>query len=365
MVSISRKNLFHEKTRLTISIAGVAVAILLILFLFGIFQGFLVLYKSYILNSGADIWVASDGWRDFHSISMLPKDMMNKLSEVDGVKSVDHIILIQSAAFKAGDTEIAAVLVGFNPETGLGGPWKIYRGKLDIDHGEVIVDKYLAHKYNLDIGDEIEISSEKLIIAGISEETNMIIYQMIFLREDDASRILNLDGIVTFFLVSADNPSEVAKKISSDVPGVTAYTLDEYIDRAFAFMESFNPFLYVTAVAGSIVGVVIIGITIYTLTTERLREFGVLKAIGADNRQLYSIVLKQGLIVSMVGFFIGALLLAASSIIISIFIPELMVNVTIEILFYTFIASIIMGLASSYLPIKRIASIDPAIVFKS
>jgi|Deesub1362B_J571_1020462.scaffolds.fasta_scaffold00003_556 putative ABC transport system permease protein len=365
MVSIARRNLFQEKTRFIISITGVAVAIMLILFLSGIFQGFLVLYKSYVLNSGADIWVASDGWRDFHSISMLPRDIISDIKKIDGVRKVDYIILIQSAAFKSGDDEIAAVLVGFNPETGLGGPWKIYKGTADIGQGEVIIDRYLAYKYGLDIGDEIEISSEKLIIAGISEETNLVIYQMIFLREDDASRILNLDGIVTFILVNADNPSEVTKKINEEIPGVAAYTSEEYVEKGFAFMESFNPFLYITAVAGSIVGIAIIGITIYTLTTERLREFGVLKAIGAENNQLYKIVLNQALIVAMTGFFIGVILLEISSAAISMFMPELMIYVTFETLFYTLIASVLMGLASSYLPIKRIAGVDPAIVFKS
>ncbi|MFQ6068526.1 MAG: ABC transporter permease [Candidatus Bathyarchaeia archaeon] len=365
MVSIARKNLFHEKTRLSISIGGVAAAVMLILFLAGVFEGFLVLYSSYIINSGADVWVASDGWRDFHSVSMLPRSLNDTILQVDGVKSVENIILLQSSAFKAGEKEIAAVLVGFNPDTGIGGPWKMHKGISRINSGEVIVDRYLAHKNDLKIGDEIEVSTEKFIIAGISEDTNFVMYQIIFMRIEDASQILNLREIVTFFLVKANNPSEVADRISTQVPGVTAYTSEEYVERAFAFMESFNPFFYIMIAAGFIVGISIIGITIYTLTMERQKEFGVLKAIGASNRQLYTIVLKQSLLIATLGFVVGTTLVAISSFIIPEFMPELVVFISPSMLFITFITSTLMGIASSYLPVRRIAKIDPAIVFKA
>lgn len=365
MVSIARKNLFHEKTRLSISIGGVAAAVMLILFLAGVFEGFVVLYRSYIINSGADIWVTSEGWKDFHSISMLPKNLNATISQVDGVKSVESVIFLQSSLFKAGEREIGAVLIGFNPDTGIGGPWKMYDGTSKISSSEVIVDRYLADKNRLKIGDEIELSSEKFTIVGISEDTNLIMYQMIFIGREDASRILNLKGIVNFFLIKADNSLEVAGRISEQVSGVMGYTLEEYVEKGFAFMESFNPFFYLMVAIGFIVGIAIVGITIYTLTMERLREFGILKAIGADNRQLYSIVLKQGLIIAILGFIVGATLVIIFSFIIPEFMPELMIFITPSMLFTTFITSLLMGLASSYLPVRRIAGLDPAIVFKA
>jgi len=365
MVSIARKNLFHEKTRLAVSVGGVAAAVMLILFLAGVFEGFLVLWRSYILNTGADIWVTSDGWRDFHSISMLPENLNATIMRVEGVKSIESIIFLQSSAFKADEKEIAAVFVGFNPDTGIGGPWKMYDGTSKIGKGEVIVDRYLAYKYGLRVGDELEVSSEKFKIAGISEDTNLVMYQMVFMGREDASRILNLKGMVTYFLVEADNPSEVADKISKEVPGVTAYTSEEYLQRGFAFMESFNPFFYMMVATGFIVGIAIVGITIYTLTTERLREFGLLKAIGANNSQLYAIVLQQSLIIAILGFTLGATLVTISSYVISEFMPELIVFISPSILFTTFTTSLLMGLASSYLPVRRVAKIDPAIVFKA
>jgi len=365
MVSIARKNLFHERTRLAVSVGGVAAAVMLILFLAGVFEGFLVLWRSYIVNTGADVWVTSDGWKDFHSISMLPENLSDAIMRVKGVKSVESLLLLQSSSFKAGDEEIAAVLVGFNPETGIGGPWKMYDGTSKISEGEVIVDRYLARKYALKVGDKLKVSTEEFKIAGISEETNLVMYQIVFMRREDASRVLNLKEIVTFFLVEADNPAEVAERISTEVSGVTAYTSEEYLERGFAFMESFNPFFYIMVATGFIVGIAIVGITIYTLTTERLGEFWVLKAIGANNLQLYFIVLEQSLIVALLGFVLGATLVTASSSILPEFMPELMVFINPSILATTFVTSLLMGLASSYLSVRKVAKVDPAIVFKA
>src|SRR4029078_9825955 len=57
-----------------------------------------------------------------------------------------------------------------------------------------------------------------------------------------------------------------------------------------------------------IVGIAITSLTIYTATVERTREFGVMKAIGFNNRDLYQLVLIQSIVTGLLGFVFGVVL---------------------------------------------------------
>ena len=54
-----------------------------------------------------------------------------------------------------------------------------------------------------------------------------------------------------------------------------------------------------------VVGVLVVGLVIYTATIERRREYGALKAIGARNRTLYGVVTTQAVIAAVAGAVAG------------------------------------------------------------
>jgi putative ABC transport system permease protein len=69
--------------------------------------------------------------------------------------------------------------------------------------------------------------------------------------------------------------------------------------------ETFLPIVSVLVVIGFVGGVAVIGLTIYTATMEKSREYGVLKALGASNGRLYRIVSHQALISGVLGYILG------------------------------------------------------------
>src|SRR3990167_6948041 len=86
MIFIALKNLFQEKTRLFISIGGVAFSVLLIVILQGLYQGWQNRMGEYIRNLPADLWVGQEGSRDmFHSVSILSASDQEKISSIEGV----------------------------------------------------------------------------------------------------------------------------------------------------------------------------------------------------------------------------------------------------------------------------------------
>jgi putative ABC transport system permease protein len=121
--------------------------------------------------------------------------------------------------------------------------------------------------------------------------------------------------------------------------------------------------LLAVALMGVVIGTVIVANTIYTSTTEHLKEFGTLKAIGASNWDLYAIIIEQALINSVIGFAMG---MAISYVVIQAMKQgHLPILLPLPVLVGIFVLTVMMCLWSSLLSISKVTRIDPAMVFKS
>jgi len=171
MVSVARKNLLHDKGRLAISIAGVGFAVVLILVLAGLYDGFEEGARAYVEESGADLFVAQDGTTDmFHSFSILSLNLSERISAVPGVDAVSPPISRQ-VEIHLSNGHAKAAIVGFDE---LGGPWHVIRGRLTVGPRELIVDKTLASKAGLDLGSTVEISMSTFTVGGLARRTTLI-----------------------------------------------------------------------------------------------------------------------------------------------------------------------------------------------
>jgi putative ABC transport system permease protein len=109
----------------------------------------------------------------------------------------------------------------------------------------------------------------------------------------------------------------------------------------------------------------VVGLTIYTATIERSREFGVMKAVGGSAGFLYRIVLSQSSMLTAGGFVVG--LLAAWSVaqLVRELVPDFVTIFRAQDVVAVFGGTVLMALAASFVPVRRINSIDPAMVFKA
>jgi len=112
------------------------------------------------------------------------------------------------------------------------------------------------------------------------------------------------------------------------------------------------------------VALAVVALTVYVATLARRREFGVLKALGARNRTLYRVVLVQATLSVAVGFAIGL----AFTGLLAFAIARTDLNLELAITAASLVkvglfAAIIAGLAA-ILPIRQVAGVDPAVVFR-
>lgn len=369
MVSIARRNLFAEKSRLLITVGGVAFAVLLMGILVGLYQGWNDIVTTYIRSTDADLWVRQEGSADmFHSVSFLPGSVGERLRPIEGINQVSPFVGRVVKLHIKGE-ETTTYLVGYDPEEGIGGPVRTVSGAASPGRGQIIIDRALADSRDIKIGQRLHILDKDLEVVGISEGGNMMLYAFSFITRQDATELLGMENQANYYLVKLSpgfSKAAAIDRISQQFPGVKVLSSEDFIEVNRQFIdETFLPIIAVLVMIGFGVGVAVIGLTIYTATMDKSREYGVLKALGASNGRLYRIVLEQALISGVLGYALGAVLVVLVAGLAQRATPMFVTSVNPPILLGLLALALFMSLVASYFPVNRLVRIDPAIVFRS
>ncbi len=370
MLLVARKNLFSERTRLAISVGGIALSVFLISLLLSLFRGWNEKVGGFVEEVQADIWIARDGTTDFLSAaSILPLEEGSRgLSAAGDVERFSPLIVRPMSVTKDGKT-MDVQLVGYDPESGIGGPLRIEKGKHVPGPGEVIVDEALSRRYGVEVGDTIGGGAFELKVVGKSSGSDFVAMQAIFVTLDQAQTMLEQEGFVTFFLLQLKDPERrdrVAPHLEALQPGIVAITSDDFAAATRErILGDLIPILTVVLVLAFIVGLAVSGLTIYTATVEKAREYGILKAVGFTNRYLYLVVFEQSLVTGVLGFLIGVGLTLVAGPFTQDLVPQFVVFVRWQDVLGVAGVTLIMVFLAAYVPVRRLAAIDPVAVFKA
>jgi putative ABC transport system permease protein len=302
------------------------------------------------------------------SASTLPETRVADVAKVPGVAEASGILRIP-VIVSAGEKKRPTTLIGYDPKASLGGPWQLDKGRLVQTDGETVVDEALAGELGVKIGGSIEISGERFTIVGLSGQTANIAGKHVFLTRPAMQRLVGIGAIVSFVLVRIEpgaSANQVALAINEQTAGVTATPKDKLSDNDRNLLGNlFIAPINVMSTLGFLVGLAIIGLTMYTTTAERMRDFGVLKAIGAPNFFLLRTVVTQAAILGVAGFAVGlgASLLAGPFIV--NLVPDIGVTIRPMMALQTLGAVLGMSLVGALLPLARVTRVDPLVVFRS
>lgn len=388
MASIARRNLFQDKARLAISVGGVGFAVFLMLVIQALYQGWSERMGSYVANIDADVWVLQLGTTDmFHSYSLVSKSLEPTIREVPGVIDVAPFIG-RRIRIEVNGEERAMYLIGVDPANPINGPKQLVEGSLKPGDGEIIIDNVFAARNKVHLGDTLTINNHPLRVSGIVSGGNMIVFQYAFTSQAEAERVLHLGAppeaagmvsattlppvtspdVANYLLVKTapGRAAEVRDALAAKLPDQLFKTKTEFADDNSKFIrESFLPIIYVLTVIGFLTGIAIVGLTIYTATAEKSQEYGVLKAIGASNLRLYGIVAQQSLVAAVLGYVVGAGAALSVSPLIERFEPAFVTLYRPSDVAFVFVASLVMSILASYVPLRAIVRIDPAKVFRA
>lgn len=374
MLLVARKNLLTERTRLALSVGGVALSVFLIGILLSLYRGWEQKVGGFVEDVPADLWVSSDGTTDFiYAASVLPENLGNQLRFLPEVKTVSPLIVrplkMREAGDDPGDT-FEVQLVGYDPAIGVGGPLTIVEGKSPPGPGEVVIDNRLSQRRGVEIGDRLTRGSDQLTVVGKSSGGDFVFTQVVFVSLDTAVDFLGLnpESQRTFFLLNLTDPAQkdvLRDRLEVAAPGLALATGDEFADATRTrVLSNILPILVVVLIVAFIVGLAVAGLTIYTATVEKSREYGILKAEGFTNRFLYRVVFEQSLVTSVLGFLLGAAATVLAAPFAQDLVPQFVVFVRWQDILGVAGATLLMALVAGYIPMRRLVQIDPVTVFK-
>jgi putative ABC transport system permease protein len=374
MLLVARKNLFAERTRLAISVGGVALSVFLIGILLSLYRGWSEQVGGYVENVPADLWAASDGTTDFVAAgSVLPASLGATLELMPEAQTVSPLIVRPLELHRSVDSKSDTFdlqLVGYDPEIGLGGPLEIVDGKSPPGPGEVVVDIEMSRRHGVQIGDKLVRGNEFLTVVGFSAGGDFIYTQVGFATLDTTIDFLNVEPETsrTFFVMKLTDPAKtdaVATRVELGVPGVQMITGEDFAQETRdRILSNILPILIVVLIVAFVVGLAVAGLTIYTATVEKAREYGILKAEGFTNSYLYRVVFEQSMVTGILGFLLGAGVTVLLAPFAQSTVPQFVVWVRWEDILGIAGATLLMALIAAYIPIRRLTRIDPVMVFK-
>lgn len=366
-MNIAWRNLARDRARLLISVGGVAFAVLLILLLRGLYAGILDSSTAYVRGVETDLWIAQEGTPGdfFHSMSLMPVSTIREIAEVEGVTGVVPL-LARPVVFTHGARDVDFFLLGVDPEAPWAAPSTAEAGTRIPGPGEVVVDRVFADNNRITLGTVLDLRGTPLTVAGITGEGNAFITQFAWTHYADAELLLGADGVVNYVLVRVDgDPEQIAPRIESQVSGVKPMTTSDFAQANISDLEEgVLPIIWVLVVIGLGVGTVVIGLTIYTATIERRREYGMLKAIGFTNRRLIAVVWTQTITAGVMGLIAGIALTFALAALLVRVTPVFVTSFGIADVAFVTAAALLMSFLASTLPIRPVLRLDPADVFR-
>ncbi len=373
MVDLAFKSLLHDKLKFAITVAGVAFAVMLVFVQVGLFLGLMNNASITIEHINADLWVTSKNTPNIDFSHTFSETFVNRVRTVPGVERADNLLVwFAQIALPSGaqeGTELYA-LEDFNRWNI---PWKVEGGNVeDLRRGNYIMMDHAATKRfgAFQVGEYREINGQRMKIIGRTREAvSFTTTPLIFLDYEKAQGLNELlKNRSTYILVKlapgADRAA-VMEEIRRRLPYNDVYTRDEWAQRSRAYWiknTGLGLNMAMTVFLGCLVGVVVVAQTLYSSTMEHVKEFGTVKAIGGSNADIYAILGKQASIAAVAGYFVGAAMAYGMAPLVSK--VDLKLIIPNELAVAVFLGALVMCLLAAMISFRKVASIDPALVFR-
>ena len=375
MVDLATKSLLHDKLRFAITVSGVAFAVALVFVQVGLFLGILDNASVTIEHADADLWITSKNTPNVDFAHTFPESAVQRVRSVPGIARADNLIVWYMTLTLPSGAQEASLVYALDDFRRWNIPWNVEQGNLtDLGRGQyVFLDASAEKRFGpFSVGEYREYLGQRMKIVGRSRDALSFSTTPISFMDFSRAQKLSYQSLAnktTYVLVklapSADLET-VRAEIRRRLPYNDVYTKTEWAKRSRAYwVESTGLGLnmILTVFLGCLVGVVVVAQTLYTSTMEHIKEFGTVKAIGGGNGDIYRILGKQASIAAVIGFLLGAAMSYAMRPAIAKISLKLIIPPSLALA--VFAGAVVLCLAAAMISFRKVASIDPALVFRT
>jgi ABC-type antimicrobial peptide transport system permease subunit len=295
------RNLWRRRTRTVLTLLSIGVSIAAVVALGGVAGGMLGAFTTMMRDSQTDLFVAEAGVdMDFSAIDERVGARLAARTEVDGV----------SGMFWTGtSTEDMPMMIvyGYHPREFAIRRYRIVEGEPLSGRREIIVGRMAADKIGVEVGDTLRLLNSNFRVVGIYETGTAFEDAGVVIGLREAQSITGKLRQVQFYLVSLRDPDQVdavQADLEAAFPDLDFALTSELTESAsdFRVMQEMADQLSLAAVFIGALGMLN---TMLMSVLERTREIGVLRSLGWRRRQVLWMILKESLVLGVIGGFFG------------------------------------------------------------
>jgi putative ABC transport system permease protein len=351
--------------RTGVGVLAVVLEVVLILLLVGMANGSLADTANRVAGVGGEIIVknADSSFLLGASPATLPFKIGNEISQMDGVVAVAPVV----AQMETGGG--LTMIWGIDPQTfgTMSGGFKLLDGKMFSSGDEAVVDDRIAADRKLHVGGPLKVLNHDFKVAGIVQSGTT--GARVLIPVETAGEMVGRTGWATFFYIKLNDKAltkGVIDKIKhqySDEEGKPKYDVidaDEWFSMMYASNATTLGIVFKgIEFLGVCIGVLVIFLSMYTTVTERTREIGILRAMGASRSFIVVMVMQESVLLCLVGAVLGVAASYFLTVPLKGMWPTLNILITPDWIVQASVLALISGVIGSLYPAYKAASQDP------
>ena len=363
MDSLVFSNMLHRPARTFVSILGIAIGVLLIVFTIGMANGTLRERADREGNIGAEIIFSASGASLLSSDSfLLPKTIKNEIAIIEGVQTVVPLgqNTVKAAGDKTGSNTGSRLVDGiiFDEYAAVVG-LKIKEGRAFTPNtDEAIIDTGFQGQKKFKIGDKLNMYERDFTIVGTYEPAAGARVKIPL--QTMQNQLVGDESKVSAFLVKTKpnyTAEQVAANLQNRFPDNQILLTSQIEELYMSSVPALGVFLNVVIGVAAVISALVILLTMYTTVTERTRQIGIMKSLGMSNTKIAWTITQEALLISFCGIVGGVLLTLLTRFVLTKF-TTVEVSIEPNVLIITLIVGLIGGALGALYPAMKAARLD-------
>lgn len=224
------------------------------------------------------------------------------------VPETGYIATVAPKLFVTAEIKGASlVAVGIDPEEQfkVNTWWQVARGEYLTSGDQALLGSMAAASLQLNLGDTVQLNGKTLTVVGILDDTGAGDDYQVFVPLATLQSAFNKQGLVSSVdvraLCNACPVEIIADAINDNIAGVRSVAIKQIANSEMGMLEKINKFMLALAGVSLVVGGFGVFNTLLTSINERLKDIGIMRAVGASRGQIIKALLYEAIVLGIAG----------------------------------------------------------------